>query len=105
VTPPEQARRDAERAFGRVGATKSAVQEARGLPWLEDAASDARLAIRSIRRAPAFSAAIVLLMALGIGANAAVFSVIDGVLLRSLPYTRPDELHARIEPVDNWREG
>ncbi len=90
--PPEQARRAAQRSFGRVGHTRSEWQEARGLPWLEDAAADASLALRSIRRAPGFSAAVILLMALGIGANAAVFSVVDGVLLRPLPYPQPEQI-------------
>ncbi|HWM85680.1 MAG TPA: ADOP family duplicated permease [Kofleriaceae bacterium] len=90
--PPDQARRAAQRAFGRVVQTKHDYHEARGLPWLEDAAGDARLALRSIARAPAFAGAIILLMALGIGANTAVYTVVDGVLLRPPPYPRPDEI-------------
>jgi predicted permease len=90
--PPDQARRAAERAFGRVSATRRDVQEARGLAWLEDAARDTALALRLMRRAPLFTAAVVLLMALGIGASTSVYTVVDGVLLRALPYPQPEQI-------------
>jgi hypothetical protein len=90
--PPDQARRAAERAFGGVAHAKDAHRDARGLPWLEDALRDVQLALRSIRRAPLFASAVILLVALGIGANTAVYTVVDGVLLRPLPYPRPEEL-------------
>jgi len=90
--PPERARRAAERSFGRRGHAVDDAHRARGLPWLDDVAADAGLALRTLRRAPGFSVAVILLVALGIGANAAVFTVVDGVLLRPLPYPRPDQL-------------
>ncbi len=64
----------------------------RGLDWLGQVRHDARFAFRALRRDPAFAAVAVLTVALGIGANAAIFSVVRGVLLRPLPFPNPDEL-------------
>ncbi|HLL81270.1 MAG TPA: hypothetical protein VK420_01410 [Longimicrobium sp.] len=60
--------------------------------WLESIGGDLRYALRSLRASPGFALAAVLSLALGIGANTAIFSLVDAVLLRSLPVSRPHEL-------------
>ncbi|MEZ5316199.1 MAG: ABC transporter permease [Vicinamibacterales bacterium] len=100
---PEAARRRARLAAGSVEAVKEDVRDARRLAWLDAAARDLRYGLRQMRRAPAFTAAAVLSLALGIGATTATFSVVDGVLLRPLAYRDADALvlvgHARSGPV------
>ena len=68
------------------------LRDQRGLPWLEDLARDVRHGLRMLRRAPVFSSVVVLTLAFGIGANTAIFSIVNGVLLRPLRYSRPDQL-------------
>jgi len=89
---PDEARRLAEQSFGGVERHKDSVRDARGLTLLDDVARDVRFGIRTLRRNPGFVAVALLCLGLGIGANAAVFSVIDAVLLRPLPYSAPDRL-------------
>ncbi len=89
---PEEARRRALVRFGGIEPIKEAARDARGTRWLENIGRDIRYALRMMRRAKGFSAAAVLSLALGIGANAGVFSVIEALLLRPLPVRRPNEI-------------
>ena len=89
---PDDARLAALRAFGNVSLTKEDVRSAWGWTLLEQFAADARYAFRGMWRSPALTAIAVLSLALGIGANTAIFSLVDAVLLRMLPIERPAEL-------------
>jgi hypothetical protein len=71
-----------------------AMRDQRGLRWLDELGRDVRHASRALRRTPAFSAVVILTLAIGIGANSAVFSLVNGVLLEPLAYPNPDELVA-----------
>lgn len=88
----EQARTAALRAFGGVTQTKEAYRIQRGLPFLETVVQDVRYALRQLRKAPSFAIAAILTLALGVGANTAIFSVVDAILLRALPVRNPQRL-------------
>ena len=83
--PAEDARREALRSFGGVEQTKEIYRDRRGLPMIETALQDFRFGLRMLRRSPGFSILAILCLTLGIGANAAVFSWIEGILFRPYP--------------------
>jgi putative ABC transport system permease protein len=89
---PAEARRRAVLKFGSVEAIKDAYRDQRGLPFLETLSRDTRDALRGLRRTPAFTAAVILTLALGIGANTAIFAVIDSILIQPLPYPQAEAL-------------
>src|SRR5207247_5910457 len=90
---PAEARREAALKFGGVEAMKESYRDQRGLPFAEALIRDARLALRRLRMAPAFTAATMLTLALGIGATTSIFTLAHAVLLKSLPVARPEELY------------
>ncbi|HEY1305767.1 MAG TPA: ABC transporter permease [Vicinamibacterales bacterium] len=89
---PIEARRQALLKFGNVEAVKEIYRDQRGLPFLETLISDTRHALRRLRKAPAFTAAALITLALGIGANTAMFGVIDSILIRPLSYPHAEAL-------------
>ena len=88
----EQAEAAARREFGNMGLVKEATREAWGLVWLEQLFRDLKYGLRMLRRWPGFPAVAVLTLALGIGANTAIFQLLDAVRLRTLPVEAPREL-------------
>jgi predicted permease len=88
----QQARTAALRAFGGVTRIRESYRVQRGLPWLEQIAWDIRYTMRQLRRAPGFALTAILTLALGIGAAASVFSVVNAVLLKPFAFHDPDRL-------------
>src|SRR6188474_585847 len=89
---PEQARRAARRRFGNVPHIQDRARDIRGAGILEDLMRDVQYAVRTLRKAPVFTAVVVVSLALGIGCNAALFSQFDAEFFRKLPVSDPDQL-------------
>ena len=101
---PAEAHQAALREFGGVAQTTETYRERRGIPWLESAAQDVRYGLRGLRRNPALAVAAVLSLALGIGANTAIFSLFHALMLRMLPVARPDQL-VNLYRTGGWGKG
>jgi predicted permease len=99
---PEEAWRQARLKFGGVEAMKESYRDRRGLPLLETLAQDLRYAIRRLRRSPGFTAVAALSLALGIGANTAIFSLMDSLLFRMLPVKDPERFYTPVFSNDRF---
>jgi predicted permease len=99
--PPVDARRAALASFGGVEQLRECLRDQQSFPWFDTLRQDVRYALRAILRAPIVSLAVVITFALGIGANVAIFSLVNSVLLTPLPYSSPDRIVA-VEPF--WKD-
>jgi hypothetical protein len=90
--PPDEARSAALRKFGNITRVREETWEVWGFPWLDQFSGDVGFGVRTLRKNPGFALVAILTVALGIGANTAIFSVVQGVVLAPLPYPDSDRL-------------
>ncbi|MEX2302845.1 MAG: ABC transporter permease [Bryobacterales bacterium] len=97
--PRGEAERRARLEFGGVERVREECRQSRGLRWSDELARNVRFALRTLRRSPVFAVTAIVTLALCIGANTAIYSVVDTVLLRPLPYPEPDRLGSLVVQV------
>src|ERR1700733_3167620 len=99
---PREARREARLDLGGPEQVKEQCRDARGTRWLEDLLQDFRYALRTLRHKPGFAAVALSTLAIGIGATTVMFTVVNGVLLKPLPYPDPSKLVVVHGQTETW---
>lgn len=100
---PDEARRASRLRFGNVALAQEDTRRQDLLPWLDDFWRELRIALRGLRRSPAYSMVVIAALGLGVGANTAIFSLAHGILFRALPHPDPDQLAFIYTKMPNGR--